>query len=102
MRYSNQKRPVRLTSSKLKSLIRQTIRESKYDDPSYQSRVSGHMSSEITDDDLRFGIAAIYTSDARSGMVVVQDCLEQLTGLSIDEIHSELLDAFISAGMRLK
>lgn len=101
MRYSNQKRPVRLTSSKLKSLIRQTIRESKYDDPSYQSRVSGNMSSEITDDDLRFGIARLYSND-QGGAAVVQDCLEQLTGLGIDEIHSELLDAFISAGMRLK
>lgn len=102
MRYSNQKRPVRLTSSKLKSLIRQTIRESKYDDTSYQNRISDNMSSEITDDDLLFGIAAIYTSDARSGMAVVHDCLQKLTGLDSAELHYELLDAFISSGMRLK
>lgn len=101
MRYSNQRRPVRLTSSKLKSLIRQTIRESKYDDTSYQARISDKMNSEITDDDLRFTIAALYTSDA-NGASVVQDCLEKVTGLGIDDLHYELLEAFISAGMRLK
>lgn len=93
MRYSNQRRPIRLTSSKLKSLIRQTIRESKYDDPIYQSSVTDNMNSEILDYELPQAISSFYTGDENSASAAIQRCLEDLTGLPIKDIHYELLDA---------